>query len=302
MAVEIDNLGRKISNESEDIAERMRSCFMLKSIGLDRPELRAAAIDALALGYSSQSVLLKHEVAYVMGQMGDTYANAILEKVLRDEQEDPVVRHEAAEALAAIGSKESLPILEEFEKHKLSEISDTCQIAVSKLKWQLSQGKTSQKDEVFGSVDPAPADDVSSSDIPALQERMNDSSLPLFKRYRAMFSLRNLNSEESVKALCSGFNDPSAVFRHEIAFVLGQMMHPASIAPLRKVLEKQNEHEMVRHEAAEALGAISSQEEDGETVNFLKEYAKDPERIVRESCAVALDIHEYWTQGSVAPN
>ena len=38
-----------------------------------------------------------------------------------------------------------------------------------------------------------------------------------------MFALRNIGDEISIKALASGLNDSSALFRHEVAFVLGQV-------------------------------------------------------------------------------
>ena len=48
---------------------------------------------------------------------------------------------------------------------------------------------------------------------------------------------------------------------------------------------------MVRHEAAEALGAIG-----GEEVELLlSKYADDDEIVVKESCDVALDAMEYWS-------
>ena len=48
---------------------------------------------------------------------------------------------------------------------------------------------------------------------------------------------------------------------------------------------------MVRHEAAEALGAIG-----GEKVeSILQLYLTDDERVVTESCEVALDAMDYWT-------
>lgn len=47
---------------------------------------------------------------------------------------------------------------------------------------------------------------------------------------------------------------------------------------------------MVRHEAAEALGSIA----DDKTLPFIKKYATDKEDVVRESCEVALDIHNYF--------
>ena len=57
------------------------------------------------------------------------------------------------------------------------------------------------------------------------------------------------------------------------------------------VLENTSEHAMVRHEAAEALGAIG-----GETVEkCLQLYLNDSEIVVKESCQVALDTIDYWT-------
>lgn len=50
---------------------------------------------------------------------------------------------------------------------------------------------------------------------------------------------------------------------------------------------------MVRHEAVEALGSIADEKVD----QFLKEYAKDSERVVRESAEVALDMAEFERSG-----
>ena len=66
-----------------------------------------------------------------------------------------------------------------------------------------------------------------------------------------MFSLRNLNSDDAAMALVSGLQDSSALFRHEIAYVLGQMQRPVTATALIAVLERKDEHRMVRHEAAE---------------------------------------------------
>jgi deoxyhypusine monooxygenase len=46
---------------------------------------------------------------------------------------------------------------------------------------------------------------------------------------------------------------------------------------------------MVRHEAAEALGSIAHPE----SLPLMQQYSKDHERVVRESCEVALDLAEY---------
>ena len=50
-----------------------------------------------------------------------------------------------------------------------------------------------------------------------------------------MFSLRNINTDASSLALCKGFNDQSALFRHEVAYVLGQMCKTVTIPALTKV-------------------------------------------------------------------
>lgn len=52
---------------------------------------------------------------------------------------------------------------------------------------------------------------------------------------------------------------------------------------------------MVRHEAVEALGSIA----DESVEEFLKEYAKDEERVVRESAEVALDMAEFERSGQL---
>lgn len=40
-----------------------------------------------------------------------------------------------------------------------------------------------------------------------------NTALPLFERYRAMFALRNIGTDEAVDALASGFSDDSALFK-----------------------------------------------------------------------------------------
>lgn len=128
-----------------------------------------------------------------------------------------------------------------------------------------------------------------------------DEKLPLFLRYRAMFSLRDLASPPdlptavpAVLALAKGFADPSALFRHEVAFVFGQLSHPASIPALTEALSNVNEASMVRHEAAEALGSLG--EEEG-VEDILKGFLNDKEKVVRESVIVALDMADYEKGG-----
>lgn len=70
---------------------------------------------------------------------------------------------------------------------------------------------------------------------------------------------------------------------------MGQMQHEASIPHLRAALENETENAMVRHECAEALGSIGQDA----CLSVLQRYREDGERVVKESCEVALDMLEY---------
>jgi len=54
----------------------------------------------------------------------------------------------------------------------------------------------------------------------------------------------------------SGLKCSSALFRHEIAYVLGQIQHEACVKQLTENLQDTRESPMVRHECAEALGKL----------------------------------------------
>lgn len=55
------------------------------------------------------------------------------------------------------------------------------------------------------------------------------------QRYRALFALRNRGGDEAVEVLCEAFGASSALLKHEVAYVLGQLQHPKSIPTLGKV-------------------------------------------------------------------
>ena len=143
----------------------------------------------------------------------------------------------------------------------------------------------------YGSVDPAPPSP--SASLPELTNRLCDDNLAMFQRMRAVFSLRNERSNEACLALCEGFSSTSALLRHEIAYVLGQMQNSAALPSLIERLEDDQEHVMVRHEAAEAMGAIG----DRTVLPILKKFSLDPLPEVAESCIVALDLLA-WVDGA----
>ena len=89
----------------------------------------------------------------------------------------------------------------------------------------------------------------------------------------------------------------SALLKHEIAFVLGQLEHPSSDRALIEAVCREDEHPMVRHEAAEAIGSIAA----ADTEDLLKKYRGDGDRIVAESCEVALDIMASEQAGEFVP-
>lgn len=278
---DIIETSKKLHDVSRPLKDRFRALFTLKNIGTDK------CIEEIAKGFTDTSALLKHELAYCLGQMQNVQAIPILVNVLEDDTQEVIVRHEAGEALGAIGSQDVLPLLEKYSKHSVPEIAETCQLAVERIEWLMQNDFENQADSRFCSVDPAPP--IEQKSLEDLNEILLNEELTLFERYRAMFALRNRGEEAEVKVLSRGLKCKSALFRHEIAFVLGQLSHPAAIEALRETLMNKAEHGMVRHECAEALGSIATED----CMKLLQNYLQDKERVVRESCDIALDMCEY---------
>ncbi|XP_045448568.1 deoxyhypusine hydroxylase [Melitaea cinxia] len=279
----IENIGKVLNDPKRPMKERFRALFSLRNLGGE------TAIKCISECFTDESVLLKHELAYCLGQMQDVRAVPILKSVLENKNQDPIVRHEAGEALGALGAPELQAILEKYQNDSAIEVAETCQIALQRLKWIAARNTREENlsQSRYASIDPAPPSEV--TDVEELRNTMMDESKSLFERYRALFSLRNLGTTDSINALGEGLRASSALFRHEVAFIFGQMQDERSVPFLKKTLEDTAEHEMVRHEAAEALGSIATDE----CTEVLKRYLHDPRPVVRESCEVALDMSEY---------
>jgi len=288
-------IGNILNNTTLPLAERFRALFTLKNLG------GSEAIDLISKGFHNPAngALLKHELAYCLGQMQDQLAIPILSEVLKDLNQEVMVRHEAGEALGAIGDQSALQILKEHLEDPVVEVAETCELALERLLWLESQKRCSEtlSSNPFNSVDPAPPEpEASSKTTSELKSILVNESLPLFRRYRAMFELRNRGDADSVLALCDGLKCPkSALFRHEIAYVLGQMQHPDALPALTESLLKSSENDMVRHECAEAIGSVATPS----AVDILKTHSEDEVEVVRESCAVALDMAEYEVSGEL---
>ncbi|KAI9799824.1 MAG: hypothetical protein M1825_004384 [Sarcosagium campestre] len=352
IAKEITSLRRTLTSESTPLAIRFRALFSLKHHASLQPSsgvqtqtqtqtIAGMAIEAIAAAFSTPSSLLKHELAYCLGQTRNEAAVPYLRARLEDVAEEAICRHEAAEALGALSHTPSLALLRRCrdDPNEDGVVRETCDIAVARLEWELStrarqlegKGEAVRSRFVsvlvyvfatlhnrawgdvimidfgcsdFTSIDPAPPlpqSEEKKYTIPELEKSLLDTTAPLFQRYRAMFSLRDLSSPPdlptavpAVLALAKGLKDPSALFRHEVAFVFGQLSHPASIPALYDTLQDKAEVGMVRHEAAEALGSLG---DEAGVEEMLKRFLHDEESVVRESIVVALDMAEFEKNG-----
>ena len=282
----VKKVGAILNDSNHSLAERFRALFTLRGIG--SPE----AITQISEAFTDSSSLLKHECAYCLGQIGQSFAIPILLGVLRDTLQEPMVRHEAAEALGAIGDPSVCSVLEKYANDSAQEVAETCQIALDRIKWLKSKDDgTFQDSNPYDSVDPAPP--IMGGSIDEWKSQLNNTSLSLFTRYRAMFALRNHGGEQAVLALASGFCDGSALFKHELAYILGQMKDSSAVPALVEKLTDNDENSMVRHECAEALGSIATTE----CLEILKKFQNDSEQVVKESCDVAIDMYHYEKSG-----
>ena len=140
---------------------------------------------------------------------------------------------------------------------------------------------------IHGSVDPAPP--AKETDREQLRLSLIDEDTRMFTRMRALFALRDIGGASAAMDICEAFTSSSALLRHEAAYVLGQMQRPEVVDVLMAILDDEDEHVMVRHEAAEALGAI------GETssIPVLEKHLLHPRPEIAESCEVALDLFNH---------
>ena len=139
----------------------------------------------------------------------------------------------------------------------------------------------------FGSVDPAPASN--NGRVSEWRDVICNEDERMFLRMRALFALRNVGGPDALDALAAAFSSDSALLKHEIAYVMGQMQDSYAVSCLIERLSDHNEDLMVRHEAAEALGAIG----DRAAIDTLMLYRDDPEPVISESCEVAIDLLEW---------
>ncbi len=83
-------------------------------------------------------ITLRHEIAFVFGQLLSAHSVPALLKVLNNADESDMVRHEAAEALGGIATPEVLPHLKEWLVREDSPrvVRESCQVALDM--WEVS--------------------------------------------------------------------------------------------------------------------------------------------------------------------
>ena len=148
-ADELSLLRKTLVSETTPLARRFRALFALKHFACENPPSpqTVPAIEAIASAFISPSALLKHELAYCLGQSQNPAAVPYLRATLKDDRQDAICRHEAAEALAALGDVKSLPLLEAIRdaEEQPEVVRETCEISVDKLRWEQSDGAKSER-------------------------------------------------------------------------------------------------------------------------------------------------------------
>ena len=89
----LNKLGDILSDSKIPLKARNRALFTLKNLGGD------VAVANISRAFNDPSALLKHECAYCLGQMQNETAIPILINILNNQDEDPMVRHEAGKLL-----------------------------------------------------------------------------------------------------------------------------------------------------------------------------------------------------------
>jgi hypothetical protein len=129
---EVDELRGILLDARQRMWERYRALFALRAVGTDQA---IAVIGRVML--SDSSALLRHECAFVFGQMADERCLPWLERSLAGD-EHPMVRHEAAEALGAIAAanQDALAMLRHFAKADPAiEVRQSCEVALDNISY-----------------------------------------------------------------------------------------------------------------------------------------------------------------------
>ena len=228
--MDIRKAEKLILDDTQHIAKKMRALFYLRNI------LTEESVNILCKAFTSKSVLLKHEVAYVLGQMRLENAIETLINVLSNSLENEIVRHEAGEALGNFFYRDDIvDALEINCRCRCIPVEETCYLALQKIKMK------SNYVSPFDSRDPAlPLEGMNLDE--AKRIFLNDKEC-LYKRYQAMFYLRDAAEyTNTIDILGQGPRAKSALFKHEVSYVFGQIQTADSVKYLVEFMRDENEH------------------------------------------------------------
>ena len=228
--VVIEALRKKLESGRLTLPQKYRVLCSLRNCS------NASALGALLVALRDDSALYRHDIAFALGQRQDAAAVEALKQILADEAEHCMVRHEAAEALGAIGTPECMQPLQRNNDNIVREVAETCVLASQRMDYFAHLPDAEQASK-FQSVDPTPPF-PSSTPCEELAQTLLDESAKLFDRYRSLFALRNQGGTAAVAAIIACLrSSSSALLKHEIAYVLGQMLDKASVDCLKDALQ-----------------------------------------------------------------
>lgn len=213
-----------------------------------------------------------------------------------------IVVHEAVEAIANLCQDGSFALLKSYIKEDDEIVRETVFLAEKMLEW-LKETENGKKEFLdlkklkFCTNDPAPPFNFDKhpeyKSIEKLEEILLNKSgeYDLFHRYRAMFTLRELNSEEAGVVLGKSMikeNEEtcSPLLKHEVAFVVAQMeeVNHVCIPYMLESINNEAEAPIVKHEAIIALGDMVDDEA------IFQPFLEHPELVVSQSAEVAINM------------
>ena len=132
--------------------------------------------------------------------------------------------------------------------------------------------------------------------IAALRTCLLDLSQPIAKRTQAAFYLRTDGSDAAVDVVLEAIlqKEDTALMRHELGYILGQFQNTKACATLSQILDDESDDVLVRHESAEALGAIGSPS----SLEILCRYSTHASPEIAETCQIAIDLINWKIQES----
>ncbi|XP_006826099.1 deoxyhypusine hydroxylase-like, partial [Saccoglossus kowalevskii] len=131
----VESLKATLLNESLPLFDRYRAMFALRN------KAGQKSVFALAEGMKASSKLLRHELAFTLGQMRNKAGDAlgrnadniivtVLTEALKNSNESLIVRHECATALGAMDENDCMQVLKEYLHDEEAVVSESCQLSL----------------------------------------------------------------------------------------------------------------------------------------------------------------------------